>query len=226
VKLRKHLQRLLLLVGFGLLAFYGAAKFHQHLLSQAAMRHFYDLRIAPPNERARDDFGLQPVAAPPDFVSWSQKRIQQYEQSLTEHFTPPLAVIRIHRVHIEAAVLQGTDDITLNRGVGHISGTAFFGENGNVGIAGHRDGFFRGLKDIKVGDRIDMEEPDRTENYIVDRLEIVSPKDVSVLRSGDKPSLTLVTCYPFYYVGRAPQRFIVHAALAPDPQTGANAISY
>lgn len=101
-------------------------------------------------------------------------------------------------------------------GVGHIPGTARFGEDGNVGIVGHRDGFFRGLKDIKIGDHIDMEEPQEVETYIVDRLEIVDPGNVSVLRRSRKSTLTLVTCYPFCYVGRAPQRFIVHAALGGD----------
>jgi len=79
----------------------------------------------------------------PDFVSWSEQRIQQYAESLSQQVASPLAVIRIDRVHVEAPVLEGTDDLTLNRGVGHIAGTARFGENGNVGIAGHRDGFFR-----------------------------------------------------------------------------------
>ncbi|MFY9911398.1 MAG: class D sortase [Candidatus Sulfotelmatobacter sp.] len=144
---------------------------------------------------------------------------------MSRHVVPPLAVIRINRIHVEAPVLEGTDDISLNRGVGHIANTAFFGENGNVGIAGHRDGFFRGLKDVKVGDRIDLEETDGTETYIVGRLEVVSPDNVSALRSSSKPALTLVTCYPFYYIGKAPQRFVVHASLAAsDSQTRANTI--
>lgn len=129
-------------------------------------------------------------------------------------------MIRIDRIHVEAPVLEGTDDLTLNRGVGHIAGTALFGQNGNVGLAGHRDGFFRGLKDIKVGDRIDLEEPGRTETYIVDSLRIVNPKDLSVLRSSGKRVLTLVTCYPFYYFGNAPQRFIVHAVPADSNASG------
>ena len=110
-------------------------------------------------------------------------------------------------------MLEGTDDLTLNRGVGHIAGTALVGEDGNIGIAGHRDGFFRGLKNIRVGDRIDLEEPDRIKTYVVERLEIVDPENVSVLRSSSRPSLTLVTCYPFYFIGAAPRRFIVHAVL-------------
>lgn len=214
VKLRTNLQRLLLLVGFALLAFFAAAKLHELILSRAAMRHFENHRPAVLSNRVEEDPVMPPAEPTPDFVLWSERRIRQYEESLSEHLAPPLAIIHIHRIGVEAPVLEGTDDIILNRGVGHIAGTAMFGENGNVGIAGHRDGFFRQLKDIKVGDRIDMEEPNRAETYIVDRLEIVSPDNASVLRSGNGPSLTLVTCYPFYYIGKAPQRFIVHAVLA------------
>jgi sortase A len=210
VKLRTHLQRLLFLVGFALLAFYAAAKLHELILSRAGVRHFEDQNSTRLNKRTEEKRVVQTPTTPPDFVSWSEQRIHQYAESLSKHVASPLAVIRIDRVHVEAPVLEGTDNLTLNRGVGHIAGTAFFGENGNVGIAGHRDGFFRGLKDIRVGDRIDLEEPDRIETYVVERLEIVDPENVSVLRSSNKPALTLVTCYPFYFIGVAPRRFIVH----------------
>jgi sortase A len=223
MKLKKYPQRFLLLAGILLLAFYGAAKLHEVILFRSAMKSFEATREAKLNEGSKESSAVQPVASPPDFVSWSEQRIKRYEESLGEHLTPPLAVIRIARIHVEAPVLEGTDDLTLNRGVGHIAGTALFGNNGNVGIAGHRDGFFRGLKDIKIGDHIGVEDPSKVEIYIVDRLQIVDPKNVTVLRSSDKPELTLVTCYPFYYIGRAPQRFIVHAVLAdPESRTAAN----
>jgi sortase A len=211
VKLRTHLQRLLLVVGFALLAFYAAAKLHELILSRAGMRHFEDQNSTRLNQRAEEKRVVHTPTTPPDFVLWSEQRIHQYAESLSKHVSSPLAVIRIDRVHVEAPVLEGTDDLTLNRGVGHIAGTALFGENGNVGLAGHRDGFFRGLKNIRVGDRIDLEEPGRIETYVVERLEIVAPEDVNVLRSSSKPALTLVTCYPFYFVGTAPRRLIVHA---------------
>jgi sortase A len=214
MKLKRYLQRLLLLAGILLLAFYGAAKLHQVILSRSAMKSFETTREAQLNERSKESHAVQPVASAPGFVSWSEQRIKHYEESLDEHLAAPLAVLRIARIHVEAPVLEGTDDLTLNRGLGHITGTALFGKIGNVGIAGHRDGFFRGLKDIKVGDRIEVEEPGKVETYVVDRLQIVDPRNVTVLRSSDRPELTLVTCYPFYYIGRAPQRFIVHAALA------------
>ena len=111
-------------------------------------------------------------------------------------------------------VYDGTDDLTLNRGVGRIIGTARLGEAGNTGIAGHRDGFFRGLKDIAPGDRIDLVLTSQTSHYVVENIQITSPDDVSVLQPTPKASLTLVTCYPFYFVGSAPQRYIVSASFA------------
>ena len=109
------------------------------------------------------------------------------------------------------AVLPGTDDATLDRGLGHIEDTALPGGVGNAGIAGHRDGFFRGLKDILPGDTIELDTLDRKEIYRVERTWIVDPSDVSVLDPTPAAAITLVTCYPFYFVGSAPQRFIVRA---------------
>jgi sortase A len=103
--------------------------------------------------------------------------------------------------------------LILNRGVGRIPGTSFPGHDGNIGIAGHRDGFFRTLKDIRTGDSIELVTVSGTDIYIVDRIRITGPADVSVLLPRPKPSLTLVTCYPFYFVGPAPNRYIVEASL-------------
>lgn len=209
-KLKKHFSRLFLLAGVVLLTFCGVAKLRSAVLSRIAIRQIQVASHEIPGDRGTP---VPPTAATPDFVLWSQTRIKQYEESVKREIAPPLAVIRINKIDVEAPVLEGTDDLTLNSGVGHIAGTALFGENGNVGIAGHRDSFFRGLKNIKIGDHVEIEEPDRLETYIVDRLQIVTPKNVSLLRSDGTAALTLVTCYPFYYVGPAPQRFIVHAAL-------------
>jgi len=208
----RKVERVLLIGGAGLLTFCAAAKIHEAVLSGVAMQQFEELRR--PATVSTGTPVVEPAASRPDFILWSKVRIKQYEESLSHHFPPPIAVLRISRLHLEAPVLEGTDDLTLNRGVGHIGGTAHFGQNGNVGIAGHRDGFFRGLKDIKIGDRIDIEESNRNETYVVDHLEIVDPSNVSVLRSNSKATLTLVTCYPFHYIGSAPQRYIVHATLA------------
>ena len=113
-------------------------------------------------------------------------------------------------------MLNGTDDRTLDRAVGYIEGTAQPGTVGNLGIAGHRDGFFRGLKDIAAGDVIEVDTRQRTDVYRVERTWVVNPEDVSVLDQTSTPALTLVTCYPFYFIGAAPRRFIVRAVLVTD----------
>ena len=144
---------------------------------------------------------------------WSVARVKAYKESLAAQFAPPLAILRIPKVGIEVPVLDGTDDLILNRGVGRIQGTALPGQPGNMGIAGHRDGFFRGLKDVVEGDKIEIELPDRTDTYVVRNTMIVLPQDTSVLDPTSESSLTLVTCYPFYFVGDAPKRYIVLASL-------------
>jgi len=119
--------------------------------------------------------------------------------------------LEIPRLHVSVIVMDGDDDATLARAVGHLPGTALPWESGNVVMAGHRDTFFRPLKDLREGDEIRMTTAHGTFDYRVVSMEIVEPDDVSVLAPTSVRSLTLVTCYPFVYVGRAPQRFIVHA---------------
>jgi sortase A len=108
-------------------------------------------------------------------------------------------------------VLPGTDAGTLHRGVGHIEGTVLPGTGGNVGIAGHRDSFFRGLKDIHPGDLIEIDALQESHSYRVERTWVVDPAEVSVLAPTPGPALTLVTCFPFDFIGSAPRRFIVRA---------------
>jgi sortase A len=154
-----------------------------------------------------------PIELPVDTTLWAEDRIEEYEVSLGHEFEAPLAILRIPKIDLEVAVLAGTSELVLNRGVGHITGTAAPGENGNIGIAGHRDGYFRGLKDIAVGDEIHIETLTGGSTYTITETWIVEPPDVWVLEPTERPSLTLVTCYPFYFVGSAPQRFIVRAEL-------------
>jgi sortase A len=158
-----------------------------------------------------------------DFGLWPIKRVQAYKASLLEKVDAPLAVLRIPKIHLEVPVFNGTDDLTLNRGVGRIVGTAQVGAGGNLGIAGHRDGFFRGLKDVARGDVIELARPGQTDVYVIDGIQTAKPEDVSVLKSTPKPSLTLVTCFPFYFVGSAPQRYIVRASLKGSNQSGEGA---
>jgi sortase A len=122
-----------------------------------------------------------------------------------------LGRIDIPRIKVSVAVLEGTTSRTLRLGVGHIKGTALPGAPGNIGIAGHRDTYFRALKDIRKDDEIQLQTAAGIVRYVVDWTQITSPSDVGVLAPTAESSLTLVTCYPFYYIGAAPKRFIVHA---------------
>jgi len=160
---------------------------------------------------------------------WDSARIRAYRQTLGVTMGPAEAVLRVPKVGIEVPVYEGSSTLVMNRGAGHITGTAMPGRGGNlvgnIAIAGHRDGFFRGLKDLVPGDLIQLEYPqpgtsvsgtrtaERTDIYVVRKIGVVSPSDSFVLNPTDKSTLTLVTCYPFYYVGPAPERYIVQAAL-------------
>jgi sortase A len=147
----------------------------------------------------------------PDFSLWSPHAIDAWRAALKRPERPTIGVLRIARLGLEAPILEGTDDATLDRGVGHIEDSAHLDSNGNVGIAGHRDSFFRVLKDIAVGDTIGIETLSGSASYRVERTWLVQPEDVWVLDPTPSAALTLVTCYPFYYSGSAPQRFIVRA---------------
>jgi sortase A len=124
-----------------------------------------------------------------------------------------VARIEIPRLGVSAVVRAGVDARTLRLAVGHIPGTALPGDHGNVGLAAHRDTFFRRLADIRSGDRVQLVTPGGTFVYRVDGTTVVDPSDVWVLDPTEHPALTLVTCYPFTYIGAAPQRYIVRATL-------------
>ena len=119
--------------------------------------------------------------------------------------------IEITRVGLSAVVVEGTDNATLRRAAGHIQGTAVPGQPGNIGIAAHRDTFFRPLKDVRPGDAIELTTPEGRYGYRVEATQVVDPGRIDVLAAQGPPRLTLVTCYPFYLVGSAPDRFIVRA---------------
>jgi len=149
----------------------------------------------------------------PDYTLWSSKRIDDYHASQTQRNDAPLAILSIAKLDLKVPVYNGTDEINLNRGAGRIKGTAKVDSPGNLGIAAHRDGFFRALKDIEIGDSIDMLTHKGKTEFVVSSITIVDPTDVSVLAPTDHPSITLVTCYPFYFVGHAPKRYIVKGEL-------------
>ncbi len=119
--------------------------------------------------------------------------------------------IEIPRLGVSAVVAEGTDEGTLRHAVGHIDDTALPGQIGNVGIAGHRDTFFRPLRNIRLNDIILLTTPRAQYRYRVTSTRVVTPDAVEVLAPTAGETLTLVTCYPFYFVGSAPDRFIVRA---------------
>jgi sortase A len=203
-------EQILLAIGLTLLAIWGAARFHRAAASRAAIARLEAenaTSVAPNPSVALDPI----LSSKIDFRLWSVKRIEAYEDSLTKKADMPLAILRIPKIALEVPVFNDTDDLTLNRGVGRILGTAQIGRPGNLGIAGHRDGFFRGLKDIGPGDNIELLRPGGTDRYAVSQVQIVTPTDTYVLSPVPEPTLTLVTCFPFYYVGSAPKRYVVTA---------------
>jgi len=205
----KALEWLLLAGGLLLIGVYVGARIHRSVLSRAEVERFKDQVLVSKELNA----GPEAVGKKPDFSLWSTKRIKGYQDSLAAHFAPALALLRVPKIDLEVPILEGTDDLSLNRAVGHITGTPKPGESGNIGIAGHRDGFFRGLKDVSTGDTVEIVTPDSVTRYVVDEITVVSPTDVMVLAPRTQPSVTLVTCYPFYFIGSAPQRYIVRASL-------------
>jgi sortase A len=124
-------------------------------------------------------------------------------------------------VHLAATVLEGSDDHTLSLGAGHIEDTAWPGDSGNMGIAGHRDTTFRAVRHLRVGDPLVLTTEGWEFRYRVQKLIIVRPEDVYVLDQTDHATLTLVTCYPFEFIGHAPKRFIVSAELMSRQRRGA-----
>ena len=119
--------------------------------------------------------------------------------------------LEIPRLNVSAVVLEGDDDRALRLGAGHVPWTPLPDRSGNVGIAAHRDTFFRPLRRLVANDRITFATPGGDYTYAVESTEIVHPNDLQVLDQYSTPELTLITCYPFYYVGPAPMRFVVHA---------------
>ena len=151
---------------------------------------------------------------------WSAVRVKTYRAALNLETPPTLAILRIPRLELEVPVYDGTADAVLDLAAGRIEYTALPGTVGNVGIAAHRDGFFRVLKDIKEGDALVLDTPVAAEQYRVEWIKITTPDDVSVIDPTPERAVTLVGCYPFYFKGSAPKRFIVRAVPVATPSAG------
>ena len=164
------------------------------------------------------------------YQSWKFERVSAIARNLEERAAAPKVIkepiveqaaglregdvvgkLVVPRIGISVMVLQGIENDTLTLGAGHVPGTPLPGADGNVAIAAHRDTFFRKLEGIMTGDSIQFATVSGTYEYVVDSTEIVDPEDTQVMESRARPELTLITCYPFYFVGAAPKRFVVHA---------------
>ena len=213
MKVLEGSEQFLLAAGLACVVFYIFVRIYSTATSHASLWSFSQLRVdsaAAKYEESRD---------PANFRQWADKRVAAYKRALALRLEPPLAVLSIPRLRLDVPVFEGTDALTLDRGAGRIAGTARLGEFGNIGIAAHRDGFFRSLKSIRPGDRLELDGLRQRFIYTVDNITIVDPNNTTVLQSRTRPSLTMVTCYPFYFVGDAPQRFVVQASLATTEQT-------
>lgn len=152
----------------------------------------------------------------PDFSLWDASQVADYEAALQADYPPPLGVLTISALGIQVPVYNGADERILDRGAGRIKGMGRMDGLGNLGISAHRDSFFRGLKDIQPGHEILVQTTRGVDRYAVSGIDIVDKHDHSVLEETGDRRLTLVTCYPFYYVGHAPKRFIVTALPVKD----------
>lgn len=202
----KLLERLCFVLGGTLMAACTIAYVDRAAQRSAAIDTFHEVR--------------EKIVSPEARSNWSESRRTSYEAAMTLEAGETVAVLRIDALGIEVPVFDSTDEVALNRGAGHIAGSTPPGGEGNVAIAGHRDGFFRNLKDIEPGMSIRLLSLDGWQEFEVIELAIVDPLDVGVLSLEGEPRITLVTCYPFYFIGPAPDRFIVSARLA-KPSSGA-----
>lgn len=239
-KSARTLERGLFAAGFALLGLVAAVYAHRAIMVRAELRQFEAARFqeierakASKSNQAAGPQGAASTASSfsgraeggdPSSDSDRDPLLRRSAERISTHGSADgavpsrqpgrtLGVLRIPSLQLEVPLLNGTDSITLNRGVGRIAGTAFPGDAGNMAIAGHRDGFFRRLGELHTGDRIELATANATLVYTVERTLVTDPGDLSVLDARGKPTLTLVTCYPFHYIGTAPRRFVVEASL-------------
>ncbi|MEM1113822.1 MAG: class D sortase [Pseudomonadota bacterium] len=149
----------------------------------------------------------------PDTSLWAPGRIDDYRASLVADLPPVLGVLEVPAIGLEVPVYSTSTDLTMDRGAGIINGMSYPHEPGNIGISGHRDGYFRVLKDVEIGDKLVLDTLEGDKLFTVDSTQVVEITDTRLLQDTDDQTVTLVTCYPFYFVGHAPQRFIVTASL-------------
>ena len=193
--LMRWIERAAWTVGCTLLALYGGMRLWAEESRAQAVSEFHAMALSPADQ-----------------TLWSHQRVAAYAEA-QKAGNAPEAVLRIPSLTLEVPVYSDTSDINLDRGAGLIPAAAGTDPSRNLGIAAHRDGFFRKLKDAAIGMDLFLERGGQTLRYRIVEISITTPEDGSVLQPTDRPSITLVTCYPFYFVGSAPQRYIVRAEL-------------
>jgi sortase A len=191
------------------LGYVGVTLLQARLYQAREARNFEQARQAQISERS--SAAGQTPESPPLPPQVSQPDIAAAEGHKASGAHSPLGRIEIASIGLSTMVMEGIDSAALRLGVGHIPGTALPGQPGNVALAGHRDTFFRGLRNIHQGDEILLETLNGSYRYRVELTRVVAADDVEALKSSGEATLTLVTCYPFYFVGPAPRRYIVRA---------------
>lgn len=168
-------------------------------------------------EFLRDELRIAPRTLPPQSAPTARTAP---EPRVTIPRDEVVGRLEIPRLGLRAIVREGSDENTLRRAVGHLPSSPVPGQPGNVAIAGHRDTFFRPLQGIRLNDRITFETLRGRYEYAVQSVKVVQPDDVGVLRASAQPELTMITCYPFHYIGSAPRRFVVEARqIGAAPET-------
>lgn len=147
----------------------------------------------------------------PEMQLWSEEAKARYVSALDQTPGATLGRLRAPSLGLEVPVYENASDLHMDLGAGVIEGMSYPHEPGHIGIAGHRDGYFRALKDIAVGDTLVLDTLDGEKRFVVNELKIIRPEELSYLDDTTEQRLTIVTCYPFYYAGSAPQRFLVRA---------------
>jgi len=202
--------------GIALLVVYGAIRVDGEVGRQRGLIAFQNAHAT--TAAGEVDVAKYEDVPAPDQSLWNAKRVKDYEASLRSDMAPPRGVLEIPDLNLEVPIYAGTTELVLNRGVGLVDGTARLNKGGNTALSSHRDGYFRVLKDIEKGDAVIVDSPRGKMTYRVSETFVLDKMDDSVLDPTPEPTVTLVTCYPFYFVGNAPKRFIVRAVLEKNPE--------
>ena len=189
----------------------GIAEFEQMAQASAAAQGT-DHADAVATDTAEDTQDFENTGEP-DTSLWAPGRLADYQASLKADLPPVLGVLEVPSVGLKVPVYSTNTELVMDRGAGIIDGMAYPHEPGNIGISGHRDGYFRVLKDVQIGDAIVLQSLEGEKRFKINATKVVAIADTTLLRDTNDQTVTLVTCYPFYFVGHAPKRFIVTASL-------------